>query len=242
MNAEGLRRGFRRQVIISVLLVFPVAVNSLILAGCATAKGGFSGPASDLLVVEARYTHEPLTIDGHLDESAWVTALTYELKLSADKLAAGAKLQDSGTVRFIWGDRFLYVGAEFSDADVAAEGDSDQMPHWQLGDVCELFLMPQEQTWYWEMYATPKGRKSAYWFPGGGRVGLPSAGHYSCGLEVASQVDGSLNDWRDRDVGWTVEMAMPLADLKARGEKLDTESPWRVLVGRYNYTRYLPQT
>ncbi|MDD5708036.1 MAG: hypothetical protein PHR35_19125, partial [Kiritimatiellae bacterium] len=49
----------------------------------------------------------------------------------------------------------------------------------------------------------------------------------------------TLNDWPDMDRGWTAEMAVPVRHLTARGEKWGPGSRWRIMVSRYNYSRYL---
>lgn len=184
-------------------------------------------------------TNELLNIDGVLDEPVWQRAQTYQLEPGLDTVAAGKTVSESGTVRAAWDDTFFYLAVECTDSDVVAEGASDQMPHYKLGDVAELFLKPGDRPWYWEMYVTPPGKKTTYWFPGRGRKGLEScfsAEHgEKSGLRVAARVRGSLNDWSDRDGGWTAEMAVPVADLTARGEGFGPGSNWRILTGRYNY-------
>ena len=121
-----------------------------------------------------------------------------------------------------------------------AEGKVDNLHHYKFGDVCELFLKPAGNSWYWELYATPNNKKTAFWFPSRGRLGLPSGFEDNrCGLKVASQCIGTLNDWTDIDDGWTVEMAISIDDLTARGDKFGIGTDWRILVGRYNYSKYL---
>ena len=84
-------------------------------------------------------------------------------------------------------------------------------------------------------------KKTSFWFPGRGRLGLPSVEDYKCGLGVAAQCNGTLNDWRDKDKSWTAEMAMPISDLTTRGDKFGPQADWRILVSRYNYSRYLSE-
>ena len=57
---------------------------------------------------------------------------------------------------------------------------------------------------------------------------------------VNAFVDGVLNDWRTRDQGWSAEFAIPLGELAEQGVPLDAQHPWRVLIGRYNYSAHLP--
>ncbi len=195
--------------------------------------------ADDALpIMQAKHTDAPVNIDGVLDETVWQDATAYPLALAADRARSGATVQEAGTVKLAWDDENFYVAIEFTESDIVAEGDEDQLPHFQLGDLCELFLRPQDQTWYWELYVTPRGKKTSYWFPGRGRFGLPSNFKYDCGLRVAAQTDGTVNDWQDRDTGWTAEMAMPIKDLTLGGQLFEPGADWRILVARYNYSRY----
>jgi len=216
----------------------------LVLSGCgeglrSSKKDVEPGPGPGPgLGLEARYTTSPIIVDGWLDEVAWKQAVTYPLVLASDRSKHGEMAQEQGLIRVAWDDHFFYVAVEFEDVDIVAEGTSNQLPHYQLGDLCEVFLKPEHQSWYWELYVTPRGLKSNFWFPGRGRFGLPSNFQYNCGLRVAAQVEGSINNWSDKDARWTAEMAMPIRDLTAQGEIFGPGAPWRILVARYNYSRY----
>ena len=54
-----------------------------------------------------------------------------------------------------------------------------------------------------------------------------------------TQEQGSLNDWRVPDKGWTAELAIPVRRLTARGASWGPGSRWRILISRYNYSRCL---
>ncbi|MCC6683168.1 MAG: carbohydrate-binding family 9-like protein [Phycisphaeraceae bacterium] len=189
----------------------------------------------------ATYAIEPITMDGILDEPIWQTTTAYELALSRDRVQQELTLQERGSVQLAYDDHYLYAAIQFVDSDVVQEDDRDQQHHYQTGDVAEVFLKPDTagNTHYWELYVTPNGRRTAFFFPGRGRLGLPSCFMYKSDLRVAAHVQGTLNDWHDRDEGWSAEMAIPLAELAAMGVPLTADHPWRVFVGRYNYSRYL---
>ena len=191
-------------------------------------------------VMTARYTATPVTIDGNLDEPCWQTAAVYPLAFSQAQVEEGKALAEPGEVRLAWDAENFYVAVRYTDSDLVAEGTEDQLHHYKLGDLAELFLKPENDTWYWELYVTPAGKRTSFWFPGRGRLGLESAYSYTCGLRVAAQCQGTLNHWEDKDTSWTGEMAMPIKDLTARGETFGPGAAWRVMVSRYNYSRYLP--
>lgn len=213
---------------------------ALMLASCATQEGNktvtdLKPAASPIASAEAAWPAEPITLDGRLDEPVWRQAPAHPLRIPA----SGAAPQEPGTVRFAWSATHFYAAFEFTDRDVVQENDEDQQHHYRSGDVAELFLKPAGAAHYWEFYATPNGRKSAFFFPGRGRLGLASNFAYQSGIEVAAHVRGTLNDWRDDDESWTAEVAIPLEELAAAGVPLDPQHPWTVLAARYNYGRHL---
>ena len=192
------------------------------------------------LEVQAIYAKDPVTIEGRLDDAVWALAPDYKLRLGEDRSLSGDVLNESGRVRFAWNDDYLYAAFEFTDSDVVAEGTEDGEQHFSLGDVAEFFLWPDEHSWYWELYATPHGKQSSFFFPSSGRM-LPSSFKNHLHLQVASQIHGTLNNWNDRDEGWTAEMAIPVKEITAHGDGWGPNALWRVLIGRYNYSAYLPK-
>ena len=193
--------------------------------------------------MEAQYTGVGVLVDGWLDEVVWKEATAYPLSLSRDRSGPrnSVEVQEPGSIRLAWDDRYLYVAIELEDSDIIAEGLADQQPHDELGDTCKVFLKPEEGTWYWELQITPRGRKTSYWYAGPGRLGLPSNSQYDSGLHVAAKINGTLNNWRDKDDRWTAEMAIPIRDLTVHGDRFGVGSPWRILIARCNYSRYLTQ-
>lgn len=225
------------------IIVFCLA-GIVLLAGCSRQ---IDSTKSVIPEVKASYAAEPVKIDGVLNDSVWQVAKVYHVNLSEDKLAGGPgvepqSLQEAGKVRVAWDDNWLYVAFDFTDSDVVAEGKKDGLHHYKMGDLAEVFIKPANQSWYWELYATPTGKKTTFFFPSQGRMGLPSNFGYKFQkgrLKVAAKVNGTLNDYSDHDRGWTAEMAIPISELTSRGEKFDPEASWRIFIGRYNFSYYL---
>lgn len=201
----------------------------------------FSGKPPEQPVMRAQYSATPVNIDGVLDDKVWRQAASYPLNLSKDNTANGRKLIEPGFIKLAWDKENLYLAVDFSDSDIVAEGEEDQIHHYKFGDLAELFLKPADRTWYWELYVTPRGKKTTFWFPGRGRLGLESNNKAASGLQVAASCSGTLNEWKDNDKGWTAEMAMPVKDLTALGQKFGPGSDWTILIGRYNYGVSLPE-
>lgn len=210
-----------------------------LLAGCQThATPQAQAPSTpEIPTMVALHADTVVDVDGRLDEEIWQQAPAYPLVRSAD--AGDRGVDEPGEVRLAWDDEYLYLAARMTDTDVVAESDENDVHHYQFGDVCELFVKPADATYYWELYVTPNGKKTDFFFPGRGRIGLPSCIEADTGLTVGAQLKGTLNIWHDRDGQWTAELAIPVEDLTSQGATFAPGSEWRVLVGRYNFSRYL---
>src|SRR5690606_12915631 len=193
-----------------------------------------TSPDPALRTVTAWRTPVPVS----LEPDTWRSAPGHAL-LTPGRSGDPAPLEPA-TARVLWDEQHLYLIVELTDRDVVQEDQRDQQHHYETGDVVELFLKPADADYYWEMYVTPNGRQTAFFFPGGGRRGLPSAMTVFPGLRVAATVDGTLNDWRDTDRGWTGWMSVPLEPLTAHGHAFGPGVDWRILIARYNYGRHLP--
>jgi hypothetical protein len=196
----------------------------------------------------AKYA-ENVKMDGKLSDPAWIKAPEYHFELADNayskepeslRKSLGDTLRENGTAKMLWNHRYLYVGAKMEDSDVVAEGKADQTHLYQTGDLVEVFLKPANETFYWEIYGAPNNMKTCFFFPGRGRIFVPSCAEYKSDIIVSASVDGTLNDWRDRDRGWSVEIAIPVETLTRLGTKFDNASEWTILLARYNYSRYLP--
>jgi hypothetical protein len=215
-----------------ILPIFLAVCSFSLFSGC---TNQISQKATACKTMIAQYTNKPIKIDGILDEPIWKSAITYNLSLGRDQQTKGHELVQPGEAQLAWDDTHFYVAIKFHDSDIVAKGEKDEMHHYKLGDLVELFLKPEKQPWYWELYATPRSKKTSFWLPQRGTLTLKKSG-----LRVASQCKGTLNNSEDKDSYWTAEMAMPIADLATPKQSFQPGSKWRILIARYNYNRYLP--
>ncbi len=218
--------------------IFAVMFSFLVIPS----RSGWTEDKASRPVMTAIYTSQPVKIDGILNDPVWRKAPSYALCLADDAAHPDGTTTpiEKGEARLAWDEKNLYVAIRYEDSDIVAENDKDQAEHYLTGDLGEVFLKPEANTWYWELYVTPHSHKSTFWFPGRGRMGLPSNFNYKMELHVAGKCYGTLNKWEDRDQEWTGEMAIPIKELTRHGDSFGPGSKWTILVARYNYSRYLP--
>ena len=225
--------------------IIACSVLAAVLSGCT-----FCDPSSELPPpVTVVKIQEEIKLDGKLDDNAWKKAPVHELVFidrynnlpEAEYKRSLQDKYDSGRAQLVYDDKYLYLGVEFDDTDVICNAKQDQGHFYRTSDVVELFLWPEDALHYWELYSTPGGFKTGFFFPS---AGIPLDKYLTeepiiPGLDTASQIQGSLNVSSDIDKGWTTEMKVPLSELNAKGVKFEPGKKWRILIARYNYSKRL---
>ena len=147
-------------------------------------------------------------IDGVLAESAWDRAVKAgPFVRSLDGRPASAATE----ARLLWDDDQLYVAFLAEDTDVSSTFVNDDEKLY-TSNVVEIFLNPSgDGSRYDEIEVAPTNALFDASFTGGPRQGMDLS--WSSHARHAVHVDGTLNDSRDVDRGWTVELAIPFGSL-----------------------------
>ncbi len=172
----------------------------------------------------------PIRIDGNLDDPAWCQApWTSDF---VDIEGAAKPLPRFRTrAKMLWDDDYFYVAAELTEPDV-----------WGTLTVHDSVIFHDND---FEVFLNPSGDGLNYFefeinaLNTGWDLFLPKPykkqGHADNsweipGLRTAIHVDGTLNDPRDRDRGWTVEIAFPWAAFASRApvRRPSPGEAWRV--------------
>ena len=194
----------------------------------------------------------PVRIDGVLDEKEWAGATVHKIqpayvfrdkKAIPPKVYANMNKKDNrvepfqgGTVRLMYDDKYLYVGACLEDSDVMQYGKIDQNHFYLSGDVLEMFLKPANAPSYWECYGTPNSKKTSLFFDTRRYPLHPVRSSLMPGMIVSTKVNGTFNDYTGKpDKGWTIEVAFPREQLAKTGRPFTPGEPWTILIARYNY-------
>jgi hypothetical protein len=116
----------------------------------------------------------------------------------------------STDARLLWDDDMLYVAFQAEDPDVSTRFARDDDPLY-TSNVVEIFLNPSgDLVGYVEIEVAPSNALFDASFSGR-RQNMDLS--WSSRALHAVHVDGTLNDSRDVDRGWTVELAIPFASL-----------------------------
>lgn len=180
----------------------------------------------------------PVTIDGALSEKAWDAAPWSDafVDIEGDRRPAP---RHRTRVKMAWDDQALYVAAELQEPHVWGTLTEHDAVIFYDNDF-ELFLDPDGDNHVygelelnalnttWDLLLTKpykdQGRAVNAW--------------EITGLKTAVRIDGTLNDPRDTDTGWTVEVRWPWAGIKELGGAAVPPRPgdrWRINFSRVEW-------
>lgn len=187
-----------------------------------------------------------------MENPAWKNSKSHELMtLIRESADINRAPMEKGTVQLLYDDQYLYVKTEFQDSDIMTNARENGGHFYLQGDLVEVFLKPANANYYWEIYGTPNQLNTRFYFTSRSTVGTPSSfTHQNVGIKVAAKINGTFNDSSDRDKSMTLLLAIPLAELNRPHVTQDHPAgtvpfvpgyEWRILVARYNYSRYLDE-
>ena len=186
----------------------------------------------------AYFVTTPLKIDGHLNDSGWARAPWTDAFVDIEGDARPKPRFDT-RVQMLWDDQFFYVGAELREPHVWATLTAHDSVIFRDPDF-EVFIDPNgDKLEYYEFEINARGTYWDLFLPKPYKDGGKADNSWEIpGLRSAVSVDGTINDARDVDRGWTVELAFPWSVL---GEFAHKPAPprngdeWRVNFSRVEW-------
>ena len=195
--------------------------------------------------LECRWARGRITIDGRINEKVWDDAEKID---NFVVFWQKRKAKSATTARLLWDDRYLYFSAEMKDEDLYATVKERNGMTWN-DDVFELFFKPavtkeggrrDERALplqYYEFQVNALNTQLELFLPSRGAGGYGRfAPLTKLGMESAVRLDGTLNDYRDKDRGWSVEGRIPWTAFKAAGGRPEPGAKWKVALCRYDYS------
>ena len=183
-------------------------------------------------IYDAQRTKEAMKIDGKLTESSWNT-----VKYSDDFADIRGMDWPAPTmktnVKMLWDNECLYIGARLEEKNITGDITGRDEIIWKNNDF-EVFIDPySDGKLYYEIENNALGTVMDLLmdkpYSEGGVFIMP----WDCkGLQLAVSYDGTLNNPKDTDKAWFVEMAIPFAALQR-----DFKDPRASKVWRINFSR-----
>ena len=182
---------------------------------------------------EARRADNPPAIDGSLDEPIWDTA--HEIADFFAYQSGGEVAAAETSAKILWDDQSLYLAFEMMDVDIrpssVTANQTGRDAQLFRGDVIEFFVREdRDSPRYFEFEWSPNGKDVFDARFDERRFGPPGT-DWNTELTWAVSVDGTIDEFSDQDVGWTVEAAIPLSAF----DSISTGSEWTFTVARYDY-------
>src|SRR5688572_23921822 len=225
----------------------------------------FPCPENEIARYTAYHIRAPINVDGRLDEAAWKQA-----PLSprfVDILTGGRTIHDTRAA-VIWDEQNLYIAFRVEEPFVHAKYTNRNDPIYYDNDV-EVFIAGREAYYEFEVNAFNTTYEVFFiWkdsYEKGGFAGAPEfspdklkgfngvgftnhprggrLGQFDWsfpGKRTAVAIDGTVNDDKDRDRGWTVELAFPwkgmewLAKADRRALPPKEGDVWQMDFSRFN--------
>lgn len=163
----------------------------------------------------------PIEIDGRVTEAEWGAAAWSEPFVTPVR---GEPSMPRARVRFAWDEHRLYAAFDLGDESLTSPDTTRDAPLYRA-DAAELFIdATGDGRRYVELQVSPRGVLMDAAFDGGPRANMRLA--YDSGATVAAVAEGTIDLQTDRDRGYAVELAIPLASLRtgpttgARGQRL----------------------
>jgi Carbohydrate family 9 binding domain-like len=177
-------------------------------------------------------------IDGSLDDVEWQSApwTTDFVDIQGPSMPAP---RFRTRARLLWDEEYFYVGASLEDPHVWGTLTERDAVIYQDNDF-ELFLDPDGDTHlYYELEINALGTIWDLMLIKPYRDGGPAVDAWDIdGLRTAVSVDGTINDPRDEDRGWSVEIAIPwdvLAEAAGRPAPPAPGDRWRLNFSRVQW-------
>jgi WD40 repeat protein len=180
----------------------------------------------------------PIAIDGRLDEAAWQAVPWTEdfVDIEGD-LRLPPRFRTR--VKMLWDDQYFYIAGELEEPHVCGTLTEHDSVIYHDNDF-EVFIDPDGDNHnYGELELNALNTTWDLLLKKPYRDGGPALNEWEIpGLKTAVHVDGTLNDGRDNDRGWTVEIAIPwevlgkLSDMAAPPKDGDQ---WRVNFSRVEW-------
>ena len=221
---------------------FATALIAGLLLTCLACNGPQQQHQPEFRITAAMATGA-ISVDGLLDETAWQSAQTVTLRdnRSGDPVTE----KDIQTwVKACFDEKMLFVGFICNDPDIWSTFTKRDEHLWEE-EVVEVFLdTDQDENTYVEIEVSPANVLFDSYIVDPQNIDVAATKAYDLSnIKTAVSVNGSLNKRDDRDTVWTVEIAIPLAEITdAEPPVVPGKTQWKINFYRVNADAGEPST
>lgn len=181
---------------------------------------------------------KPITIDGKLNESAWKKAPWTETFVDIEGAKKPLPLQKT-QAKMLWDKEYLYIAAVMDEEHIWAYQNKKDQIVFHENDF-EVFIDPDgDSENYYELEINALNTNFDLFLPKTYRKGGRAQMKWDIeGLKSAVSIDGTINESKDKDKRWTLEIAIPFASLKNENVPAiipENGSVWRINFSRVNW-------
>jgi hypothetical protein len=194
------------------LLIFLIGTST------ALAQSGKKLSLGEQPIFKASRTNQPIIIDGKMEEDIWsnAEARTFDNFYRIDE----PDDQQQTTFRMLWDEQNLYLFYQMEDKYLTArETKRDGEPY--LDDCAEIFFISAPDSldthFGYELNLNKASNDFIYFNDFYDGEDLAFKG-FDPDFEVEVTFKGTINDNSDIDVGWTMELAIPLSNFGKLGQ------------------------
>jgi hypothetical protein len=219
-----------------------------VIAGTIPVKAAAKPAVARKSYVARRIAKAP-KLDGKLDDAVWHDAPSTG---AFTNTMNGAPAEQKTEAKLLWDGKFLYVAFDNQDTDIWSNLTKRDDKLWtQEADELMIDADGNGKT-YVELQVAPNGNVFDTYLPEYRKYEDsidPKRKPYSWNskLQAKVYVDGTLNKREDKDKVWTVEMAIPLEDVKGLDKASTVKIPpaigdkWRINMFRMDQPQGKPQ-
>lgn len=188
-------------------------------------------------VYDAQRTSEKIRIDGKLTEQSWKNAVpsAFFVDIRGAEYPAPTK---NTSVKMVWDDDFLYIGATIQEDNITGSITKHDDIIYHDNDF-EVFLDPYgDGKLYYEIENNALGTVMDLMMEKPYSEDGQFIMNWDCkGLQLAVYKDGTLNNPKDSDRAWYVEMAVPFDALERGFMDPRLHKVWRMNFSRVEWLK-----
>lgn len=202
-----------------------------------TATQGAAADSERSFQFECRWAETAPQIDGTANEAVWQTAEEIDhFFLPWLKKEDRRPPKTATKARLLWDRDYLYFFATMQDGDLFADIRQHDGMTWH-NDVFELFFKPAaDKTGYYEFQVNAAGTVMDMLIPQRGpNLFEKNIKDGDFHIDAKVKLDGTLDNRKDRDRGWSVEGRIPWNDFLRTGGRPQIDEVWKFALCRYDY-------